>query len=83
VTNPRSLLDTEVYCPLSGMKFGALPALPVHKVALTVCVNGALYAECKDHRVRMFVRDRSIVSEIMKTSHVVGVVTPAKQGGRV
>lgn len=80
MTHPRNLLDAEVYCPLSGMKFGVLPPLPVHKVPLTVCKNGVLYTECKDHKVRVFVRDRSIVSEIMKTSRVVGVVTP-KRGG--
>ena len=79
VANPRKALDTEVFCPMSGMKIGANAPFPLHKVQLTVCVNGVLYAECPHHKVRLFIESREIVSEIMKVSTVLGYVAKAKK----
>ena len=62
------------------MQFGEFAPLPIHWVPLTICVNGVLYAECRAHKVRIFIRDRAIVEEIVKKASVVGETATAKRG---
>lgn len=61
---PRTLLKTELVCPLSGMKLGNEP-VPVHKIPVVLCVNGSLYAYCSIHETRCFVRGTN-AAKVMK-----------------
>lgn len=67
--NPQAVLK-ELVCPSSGLKTEILGVIPVHRFGLRVCKNGALYGECRIHGIRVFVRSRELVKELLKTAQV-------------
>lgn len=67
-------LDLEVVCPLSGLKLNGT-VIPVHKMAMMQCENGALFARCPNHVVRTFISDFKTVREIMNQAVVVQTTT--------
>lgn len=72
--NVRQEISSTAMCPLSGVQIGSLPPIPVHRIPLALCVNGALYGTCRTHGVRIFVRGHAVVAEIMKNSVVTAMV---------
>ena len=71
-------LDVEAFCPLSGFVLNG-SVIPVHKMAMLQCENGALFARCPNHQVRAFISDFTTVRQIM--SQAVVLQTTAS-GGR-
>lgn len=67
-------LDVEVVCPLSGFKLNGT-VIPVHKMAMLQCENGALFARCPNHQVRAFISDFTTVKQIMNQAVVVQTTT--------
>lgn len=65
-------LDIEVVCPLSGLKLDGI-VIPLHKMAMMQCDNGALFARCPNHVVRTFISDFTTVRQIMKQAVVVQI----------
>jgi hypothetical protein len=57
-------LDTEVICPVSGLKLNGV-VIPMHRMAMFQCENGALFARCPNHVVRTFISDFTTVRHIM------------------
>lgn len=67
-------LDIEVICPVSGLILDGT-MIPVHKMAMMQCENGALFARCPNHVVRTFISDFKTVRHIMNQAVVVQVTT--------
>ena len=67
-------LDVEAVCPLSGFKLKGT-VIPVHKMAMLQCENGALFARCPNHQVRAFISDFTTVKQIMNQAVVVQTTT--------
>lgn len=67
-------LDIEVICPVSGLTLDGV-VIPVHRMAMMQCENGALFARCPNHVVRTFISDFSTVRHIMNKAVVVQVTT--------
>ena len=65
-------LDIEVICPLSGLKLNGA-VIPVHRMAMMQCENGALFARCPNHVVRTFISDFATVRNIMSQAVVLQV----------
>lgn len=65
-------LDIEVICPISGLKINGV-VVPVHRMAMMQCENGALFARCPNHVVRTFISDFTTVKQIMNQAIVVQV----------
>ena len=66
----RRVLRRTIYCPLSGTKLGK-DTIKTHSIPLQVCSNGTLFGHCKEHDVRVFVRNSPIIRQIMKAETVV------------
>lgn len=62
----RRVLKRTIYCPLSGAKIGKETIKP-HSVPLQVCSNATLFGHCREHDVRVFVRNAVIIRQIMAT----------------
>jgi len=65
-------LDIEVICPVSGLKIDGV-VIPMHRMAMMQCENGALFARCPNHVVRAFISDFTTVRHIMNQAVVVQV----------
>jgi len=65
-------LDTTAICPVSGMKLDGV-VIPVHRMTMMQCENGALFARCPNHVVRAFISDFTTVRHIMSQAVVVQV----------
>jgi len=65
-------LDIQVICPVSGLKLAGT-TIPAHRMAMMQCENGALFARCPNHVVRVFISDFTTVREIMNQAVVVQV----------
>ena len=69
----KKLLDTELFCPLSGLKVAG-QVIPPHKMGVMQCVNGSLFAKCPAHLVRCFIADFSTVKLIVSNAKVLRVI---------
>lgn len=65
-------LDIEVICPVSGLSLNGV-VIPVHRMAMMQCENGALFARCPNHVVRTFISDFTTVRHIMSKAVVIQV----------
>ena len=65
-------LDITFLCPLSGLEIEGLK-IPVHRMAVLQCENGALFASCPNHVVRSFISDFTTVKQIMAKAVVLNV----------
>jgi hypothetical protein len=69
----KKYLDTELFCPLSGLKIKGY-SIPIHKMGVMVCENGALFAKCSLHLVRCFISDWPTVKSIVDNAKVIKIV---------
>lgn len=67
-------LDLEVVCPLSGFKLNGT-VIPIHKMPMLQCENGALFARCPNHQVRCFISDFKTVRDVMNQAVVIQTTT--------
>ena len=65
-------LDIEVICPVSGLSLDGV-TIPIHRMAMMQCENGALFARCPNHVVRTFISDFTTVRHIMNKAVVVQI----------
>jgi hypothetical protein len=65
-------LDIEVICPVSGLNLNGV-VIPLHKMAMFQCENGALFARCPNHVVRTFISDFTTVRHIMNQAVILNV----------
>ena len=68
-------LDITFFCPMSGVELEGLK-VPVHRMAVMQCENGALFARCPNHVVRCFVSDFTTVRQVMAKAIVLQVTDP-------
>lgn len=74
----RKYIDTQLFCPLSGSRFKG-QVVPLHKMYMMQCENGALFAKCPHHVVRCFISDFTTVKMIMDVSKVTKIVDTNKK----
>jgi hypothetical protein len=65
-------LDRTFFCPMSGVELGGLK-IPLHRMAVMQCENGALFARCPNHVVRCFISDFTTVKQVMAESTVLQI----------
>jgi hypothetical protein len=65
-------LDLTFVCPLSGVELEGL-TIPLHRMAVLQCENGALFASCPNHVVRCFISDFTTVRQVMASAVVLSV----------
>lgn len=75
----KKYIDTQIYCPLSGLKLKGNVIAP-HKMAMMQCANGALFAKCPYHLVRCFISDFETVKTIMSEAQVIKVIEVQRKG---
>jgi len=68
--NIRYLLDFEVHCPFSGIKFGGQVVMP-HKIGFVKCENGTLFAYCPIHATRVFINNQVVVEVVTRVANVI------------
>ncbi len=66
----KAILDIDVPCPTSGLKFNGR-ICEFHKVPLILLDNGTIMAYCPNHRARCFISDRTTCHMIAKSANVI------------
>jgi len=75
----KKYIDTQLYCPLSGLKLNGQAPIPPHKMGVMQCANGSLFSKCSIHLVRCFISDFDTVRNIMEKATVVRVIEDRKK----
>lgn len=78
----QKILNTEVWCPVSGLKLKNNGMIPPHKMTLMVCVDGNLYAKCKLHLAKVFIQRKEFVKMILEASTVILIKQKRAKEGR-
>jgi hypothetical protein len=63
-----SLLEVQLFCPISGFKSKNGTVTPAHKMTVRPCVNGTLLAYCQTHITRCFIASQEITKDIAEAS---------------